>query len=63
MADRGWIDDGSLSQGAPISKGVEKCKSSHPKVTQTNLPAGNGIQLQVTNFIKMLQPKKKAIVK
>ncbi len=54
MADWGWIDDGSLSQGAPISKGVENCKSSHPKVTQTNLPAGNGIQLQVTNFIKML---------
>lgn len=36
-ADWGWIDDGSLSQEAPVSKGVEKCESSHPKVTQTKL--------------------------
>lgn len=37
MADWGWIDDGSLSQGAPVSKRFEKCESSHSKVTQTKL--------------------------
>lgn len=37
VADWGWIDDGSLSQEAPVMKGVEKCESSHPKVTQTKL--------------------------